>query len=279
MPSRRGTRSALRWMLGLAILAAAALPGIFGCRTVNAALQKRRIPCGVYRWRVKTLTDPEAEAIRFEPVDTTIHRLAWLPRPGPDHHRRRAEELSVYRIKAVVVTIQRRLDQDLHLRLRDPDDPDAHLVAEIPNPECARRSPYESAFAAARRVAESLRARGGRTLVEIEGVGFFDTFHVAIGGARNGFELHPVLKLTEIQPEESVVRTAPQALRGGNPGAHLRLEPKYKDWLDIAQPLLTEDDLSRFLQLSAPERDGSSGSSGSDTRSQPRRSRIGSVGP
>ncbi len=35
----------------------------------------------------------------------------------------------------------------------------------------------------------------------------------------------------------------------------LRLEPKYRDWLDIAKPLLTEDDLSRFLQLSAPEKD------------------------
>jgi hypothetical protein len=86
--------------------------------------------------------------------------------------------------------------------LRDPDDPDAHLVAEIPNPECARRSPYGPAFAAARRVAKSLPARGGKALVEIEGVGFFDAFHVPIGGARNGFELHPVLKLTEIQPED-----------------------------------------------------------------------------
>jgi GWxTD domain-containing protein len=35
----------------------------------------------------------------------------------------------------------------------------------------------------------------------------------------------------------------------------LRLEPKYRDWLDLAKPLLTEDDLSRFLQLSASERD------------------------
>jgi hypothetical protein len=199
--SHRGSCSALRRTGCLAVLVAAALLEISGCRTINQTLQKRHIPCGVYRWRVKTLTDPEAEAIRFEPIDTTIHDLARLSRPGPDHRRRRAEELSVYRIKAVVVAIQRRLDQDLHLRLRDPDDPDARLVAEIPNPECARGSPYESAFAAARRVAESLRARGGRTLVEIEAVGFFDTFHVAIGGARNGFELHPVLKLTEIPSE------------------------------------------------------------------------------
>jgi len=186
----------------LAILVAAALPGISGCRTINQTLQKRHIPCGVYRWRVKTLTDPEAEAIRFEPIDTTIHDLARLLRPGPDHRRRRAQEFSVYRVKAVVASIHTRLDQDLHLRLRDPDDPAAHLIAEIPNPECTRQSPYEPAFAAARRVAEALRARGGETLVEVEGVGFFDVRHVQAGKARSGFELHPVLKLKEIQPED-----------------------------------------------------------------------------
>jgi hypothetical protein len=198
----RPNRLTLERMGVLAVLVAVMLPWIFGCRTINQTLQKRNIPCGVYRWRVKTLTDPEAEAIRFEPIDTTIHDLVRLFRPAPDHHRRTAKEFSVYRIKALVVAIHTRLDQDLHLRLRDPDDPAAHLIAEIPNPECARNSPYEPAFAAARRAAESLRARGGQTLVEVEGVGFFDIRHVQAGKARNGFELHPVLKLTEIQPED-----------------------------------------------------------------------------
>ncbi len=35
----------------------------------------------------------------------------------------------------------------------------------------------------------------------------------------------------------------------------LRLEPKYKEWLDIARPLLTEEELSRFLQDSTAEKD------------------------
>jgi GWxTD domain-containing protein len=35
----------------------------------------------------------------------------------------------------------------------------------------------------------------------------------------------------------------------------LRLEPKYRSWLDMAGPLLTEEDLSRFLQLSPGEKD------------------------
>jgi GWxTD domain-containing protein len=36
----------------------------------------------------------------------------------------------------------------------------------------------------------------------------------------------------------------------------LRLEPGYKDWLDIARPLLTEEELSLFLQLTPAEKDG-----------------------
>ncbi len=201
MTLRSGNSSARRRAPRLGILVAALLPGMFGCRTVNATLRKQNIPCGVYRWRVKTLTDSDAGAIQFEPIDATIHDLARLSRPGPAHRRRRAEELSVYRVRAVVVAVHTRLDQDLHLLLRDPDDPRARLIAEIPNPECARRSPYESAFAAARRVAESLRRRSGGTLVEIEGVGFFDVRHIQRGKAKSGFELHPVLKLTEISAE------------------------------------------------------------------------------
>ena len=35
----------------------------------------------------------------------------------------------------------------------------------------------------------------------------------------------------------------------------LRLEPRHREWLDIATPLLTEGELSRFLQLSPAEKD------------------------
>ncbi|HYT32102.1 MAG TPA: hypothetical protein VEO37_05870 [Thermoanaerobaculia bacterium] len=35
----------------------------------------------------------------------------------------------------------------------------------------------------------------------------------------------------------------------------LRLETKYKQWLDLARPLLTEEELGRFLQLSPREKD------------------------
>ena len=188
-------RSSLRLLLVTAFIA------LSGCRTLDRALQHAGIPCGAYRWPVKTLTDPDAESIRLKPIDTTIRHLAGLPRPAErPQNRRGGNEFYVYRIKALLATVHQELDQDLHVRLRDPLDPEVEIIAEIPSPGCAIGSRYESAFASARQIAESLRARGGETLVEISGVGFFDALRDQIGGAPNGFELHPVLELSEIQP-------------------------------------------------------------------------------
>lgn len=196
LPLRIGTPV---WLLALTALMV--LPS---CRTIDRTLQEAHIPCGMYRWRVKTLADPDAGSVRFEPIDTTVRDLAELPRPAEsDHHARQANEFYVYRVKALLVAVHSRLDQDLHLLLRDPEDPEARLIAEIPNPQCTKASRYEPDFASARQVAEALKARGRQPLVEVTGVGFFDARHVQIGRARNGFELHPVLKLTEIEPEPS----------------------------------------------------------------------------
>ncbi len=177
------------------------LPAVLfnGCRTVDWTLGEAKIPCGVYRWRIKTLSDGEADAVRVRPIDSDVRGLTKFSKPdGFDRHRRNANEFYVYRVKALLVAVHTRLDQDVHLLLRDPKALDVAMVAEIPSPLCAKRSPYESSFAEARRVADAIRAGRKETLVEVVGVGFFDELHEAIGSAPNGFELHPVLKLTEI---------------------------------------------------------------------------------
>ncbi len=182
------------------ILILTALGAFAGCGTVDRTLQKAHIPCGLYRWPVKVLADPDAEAVRFEPIGTTIAAAAAFSRPTDlARNRRNGNEFYVYRLTARVVAVHIRLDQDLHLFLSDPDNPELRMIAEIPNPKCTTRSPHEAEFAAARRAAESIRSRGGKALVEIVGVGFFDEFHKPRGGASNGFEIHPVLKLTEIE--------------------------------------------------------------------------------
>lgn len=185
----------------LRLFVVTALMALPGCRTFDHTLQRAGIPCGAYRWPVKTLTDPDANAIRLKPIDTTIRSLVTLSRPaGPEQKRRRGIEFYVYRVRAVLVEVHSELDQDLHLRLRDPGDPEIQMIAEIPDPRCATGSQYESAFASARKVAESIRGKGGGTLVQVSGVGFFDALRDQTGGAPNGLELHPVLELSEIPP-------------------------------------------------------------------------------
>jgi len=171
------------------------------CTTVDKTLERARIPCGLYRWRIKTLSDPDANAIRWKPIDATIKNLVTMTSPPMfDRRRRNANEFYVYRVRAVLSHIHGNLDQDLHLTLGDPDDPKASLVAEVPNPSCTRVNDHDPAFATVRVTARTLRERRAGTLVEVTGVGFFDRLHRARGGAKNRFELHPVISLRAIEP-------------------------------------------------------------------------------
>jgi hypothetical protein len=49
-----------------------------------------------------------------------------------------------------------------------------------------------------RKAREVLSGISMGTIVEIIGVGFFDFLHDTTGGAKNGIELHPVLKIERI---------------------------------------------------------------------------------
>ena len=185
-------------LLGAALVALSA-----GCATTKTTPDqtgaRAGIPCGIYRWRIKTLSDPEASGIRWKPIETTIKDLATMTPPAWfDRRRRNSNEFYVYRVRAILAKIHRNLDQDYHLLLRDPDDPSHSLVAEIPSPSCARATARYSEVRANRLTARALTAHHSQALVEVVGVGFFDRFHRARGSARNGFELHPLLQLTEI---------------------------------------------------------------------------------
>ncbi len=183
-----------------AALLLAALAAFTGCKTVDRGLARAHLPCGLYRWPVKTLADADAEAIHWPPIETTVAHLVKLPRPSERRHRERStDELYVFRVRAVLAAVHTQVDQDLHLLLRDPEDPEPRLIAEIPSPLCAG-DVAGTDFAAARRTALSIRRRRKPVLVEVTGVGFFDALHKR-GSSGNGFEIHPVLRLYEVEPE------------------------------------------------------------------------------
>jgi hypothetical protein len=98
----------------------------------------------------------------------------------------------VYRIRARLLHVRGEKDSDLHLLLADLDDPDKRIIAEIPAPECAEGTNHEADYRTARTAVASIPLNN---LVEVVGVGFFDFLHEQKGAARNGIELHPVIRI------------------------------------------------------------------------------------
>jgi hypothetical protein len=165
--------------------------------------------CGVQRWAVKTLGDPDRKAVDPRPVDTTIEALAAIPRPEhvPSDRRVAPHETTIYRVRAYLAELDEESDGDLHLVLVGLDDLTASLIAEIPDPACrdACSSGFAGRYGAARAALlsgiDELAARGSTDTIvlEIIGVGFFDHPHGQTGAASNYFELHPVLALRIVQ--------------------------------------------------------------------------------
>jgi hypothetical protein len=152
-----------------------------------------------WRWSVKTMSDPDRVRVNRTPIPSSVSLLSRLDAPQgfyPRHGRIAPHELAVYRVRARMVALHRELDGDYHVVIEEPLDPKASMVIEIPSPSEGRTAGLESAF---RSMRESIARRGSvpRTgwLVEVTGVGFFDSPHWQPGASRTGFELHPVLEL------------------------------------------------------------------------------------
>ena len=164
--------------------------------TFSGAQQLNSVRCGVERWNVKVLSDPDADRVRLDTiVETTIQALNAIPIPEipyPLNGRIAPHELTVYRIRAVVLEILTESDGDWHLILGDPNNLQVKIIAEIPSPDCAATERHRELYASARAVLRSIPRRGE---IDVEGVGFFDFIHNQRGRARNGFELHPVLHI------------------------------------------------------------------------------------
>lgn len=154
--------------------------------------------CGFERWPVKVLTDKDRALVDFKAMDTTVTALNNL-KPHETHpydRRIRDDELHVYKVRARLVGMHDEKDSDLHLVIAEPDQPDVTMIAEIPAPLCALGSGHEGDYETARADARGVLLD---SLIEIEGVGFFDIIHGQTGVARNGFELHPVLRIKALE--------------------------------------------------------------------------------
>jgi len=80
--------------------------------------------CGVERWAVKTLSDPDRERVQLSPVNTTVEALVTLQRPAGLPATRRADptEVTVYRVEARLLSLFSEADGDYHLVLASTRD-------------------------------------------------------------------------------------------------------------------------------------------------------------
>ena len=194
----RVTTKCLQGALGAACIAAA----------VGLADKPPQPACGVDRWPVKVLADVDAGRIDPSPVESSVADLGQLSIPElayPVDRRIPPHELRVYRVRAVVERILTESDCDWHLVLRDPDAPTASMIAEIRSPDCAANGVDSARFSAA---GDSLRRVPRLGVVYIEGVAFWDYIHNQRGRARNGIELHPVLRLSRSPAAHPQLNTA-----------------------------------------------------------------------
>lgn len=190
-------------MLAVALAAALLTPPAAECK------------CGVERWPVKTVSDPDAKYLFAEsgalkrPRKKTIEEMIELPFPFDNpgsvprlYYTKRVlpYETTIVTIEATLTAYKQEPDEDYHLAIKDDDG--NTMVAEIVNLRCVRtmhpqlraliekaRADFDAKFQVTGRYKDT------STKVRITGVPFFDRPHGARGGADNGIEIHPVLRI------------------------------------------------------------------------------------
>jgi hypothetical protein len=91
---------------------------------------------------VKTLTDADVGQINQTSRPATITFLGELPKPTSKQlHQHEGSRLgppekTTFVVKALLLGFHHEQDEDFHLVLADPDNPDHLMIAEIPAPNC-----------------------------------------------------------------------------------------------------------------------------------------------
>ncbi len=169
--------------------------------------------CGVWRWPVKTLSDPAADQVDFQPVARTVSKLVKLKEPDElkkDTHRTPPVEFTVYRVRVRLIEYKREEDRDFHVVMSSPVNRQRTFVAEVVDPTClgAQDSPRVNALQAVRQEFVNLYGQPTTSFKEVPnqpvailiGVGFWDSCkgaHKPYKAAPNCFELHPVLDVEQ----------------------------------------------------------------------------------
>jgi hypothetical protein len=209
--------------LAFVLLAGFAVRGVGATDRLRTTVFLSHSKCaGHERWKIKTLTDDEADEVNTTAKTTTVDELrANDTRPAKvsaSVGRIHSVEFRRYRVHATLRKALREDDGDLHVVIHDPDhdgesDPSHTMIVEFPDTSCEpqKSSAYapqmekaRAAFVALVKQCTGYDGKFGSLLkfklhATITGVGFWDLKHgnPQLGRAPNDLELHPVLKVTQ----------------------------------------------------------------------------------
>jgi hypothetical protein len=156
--------------------------------------------CGLERWAVKTLTDPNASQVTLTPQDSTVADLVSIAPPVSPTDRVNPTEETTFRISGTLTFAKVEADGDYHLVLADAQG--NTMIAESTSPSCAHGSVVMSQLEGVRQALDQRfpELAAGQVIkpgvaATVTGVGFFDRLHGQTGVAANGIELHPLLSV------------------------------------------------------------------------------------
>jgi hypothetical protein len=169
------------------------------------ATSTRAARCGEWRWPVKTLSDHHNRDVHFSPTRSTVSQFRRRTPPsdlGPTRPRTTRLEFHTWTLRAKPRRARIEGDGDIHLIMYAPKHPHRTMIVEFPKRSCVASPFKRKAIARGRRsFVHNCGAMSGawahlKGLVDVTGVGFWDSLHGQPGVAPNGIELHPVLRFS-----------------------------------------------------------------------------------
>jgi len=159
----------------------------------------------VYRWGVRTGSDPDAHLIKDSPVHTTIEALASKPRPKGmetgteigDDRRSSEVERTIYELEAMIISYKVQMSGSYTFILQG--ETGQTIIANCVDPQFVPPgSRWAKEIAATRNEVVAKLTPGPNYThvnhrVRVTGIGFFNQIHGQTGAARNSLELTPVL--------------------------------------------------------------------------------------
>jgi len=162
------------------------------------------LTCGVERWAVKTLIDPDTTKINFNNVvPSTIQYQRSITMPTSLPNTRLAVEDTLFSIDCIMYKYKLESDNDIHIVIHAIGDTSQTMVAEIVNAQCpgilstsryTQLNNLRTWFDNTYHPTTSFTTTNER--IRITGVGFFDFLHGQTGIPPNGREIHPILSFS-----------------------------------------------------------------------------------